>query len=160
MSQGARRSASRAAAVGLAVVALAFLPQRLLGDRPGADVDPTAGLVAQGFVVALLGGDLATAEGLAAAPFSFDGQVAADAGALHARLSDLIESGHLRGRRFLRIETLPAEQAVARFGPPPGRLHDLVGHGTVVALVRLNRSGMALFVRRAGTFWRVVGVTD
>ena len=138
---------------------LVLAPLPLPADPPGA-VDPTAGLVAQGFVVALLGDDLRTAEGLAAAPFSLDGRIAPDGNALHAALADLVTSGRLHGRRFLRMEVVSAEEALARFGPPPGRLRDLVAPRMVVALVRLNRGGIALFVRRSGPFWRVVGVTD
>lgn len=148
---------NRAASALLVLVALAARPAA--ADPPRV-VDPTAGLVAQGFVVALLGGDLATAEGLAATPFSFDGTVAADPPALHATLSDLVASRRLGGRRFLRIESLPAEEAIDRFGPPPARVRALAAPRTIVALVRLSRGGVALFVHRVGSFWRVVGVTD
>ena len=151
--------------VGLAALALALglgiavAPGTARPDPPGA-VDPTAGLVAQGFMVALLGGDLPTAEGLAATPFSVDGAVARDAPALHGLLSDLVAGGRLRGRRFLRLESMSAEAAIARFGPPPARVRDLAAPRTVVALVRLSRGGVVLFVHRVGSFFRVVGVTD
>lgn len=134
-------------------------PGSARSDPPGG-VDPTAGLVAQGFMVALLGGDLPTAEGLAATPFSADGAVAPDAAALHRLLSDLVAGGRLRGRRFLRLESMSAEAAIARFGPPPARVRELAAPRTVVALVRLNRGGVVLFVHRVGSFFRVVGVTD
>jgi hypothetical protein len=137
----------------------ALLPSTVAADPPRT-VDPTAGLVAQGFVVALLGGDLPTAEGLAATPFSFDGRLAPDPGALHAALEELVGGSRLRGRRFLRIESMPAEEAVSRFGPPPARVRDLCAPRAVVALVRLSRGGVVLFVRRIDSFWRVVGVTD
>lgn len=142
---------------GIFALAVALAPFAALADPP---VDPTAGLVAQGFVVALLGGDVGTAEGLAAAPFSFDGTVTADAAALHAALVELAEGNRLRGRRFLRIEAMSAEEAVRRFGPAPARVRALAAPRTVVALVRLSRGGIVLFVHRVGSFWRVVGVTD
>ncbi len=143
-----------------ALLVLLALAARPAAADPPRSVDPTAGLVAQGFVVALLGGDLPTAEGLAATPFSFDGTVVADPAALHATLSDLVGSRRLGGRRFLRIESLPAEEAVTRFGPPPARVRAMAAPRTIVALVRLSRGGIALFVHRVGSFWRVVGVTD
>ncbi len=120
----------------------------------------TAALVAQGFVIALLEGDLPTAASLAAAPFSFDGEVAADAPALRAELEELVSSGRLRGRRVLRVQTFSAPDAVRRFGEPPGRVQGLAGRQDVIALVRLNRGGVVLFLRKVATFWRVVGVTD
>lgn len=142
------------------VLALAVLLPGTGGADPPRAVDPTAGLVAQGFVVALLGGDLATAEGLAAPPFSFDGAIATDRDALHAALEALVAGSRLRARRFLRIESLTCEEAISRFGPPPARVRELCGPRAVVALVRLSRGGVVLFVHRVGTFWRVVGVTD
>lgn len=151
---------TRVPAALLAALLAVLVPATLRADPPSPAVDPTAGLVAQGFVVALLGGDLPTAEGLAATPFSVDGAVASDAAALHDLLAELTSGSRLRNRRFLRIEVLSAEQAIARFGPPPARVRALAAPRTVVALVRLSRGGIALFVHRVGTFWRIVGVTD
>lgn len=125
-----------------------------------SQVDPTAPLVAQGFVIALFEGDLGTAVSLAAPPFSFDGAVVADGPALRAELERLVSSGRLRGRRVLRVQSFAAPEAVRRFGEPPGRLRGLVGPRDVVALVRLDRGGIVAFLRKVATFWRVVGVTD
>ncbi|MBI2893944.1 MAG: hypothetical protein HYY06_10360 [Deltaproteobacteria bacterium] len=139
-------------------ILVALVPLPAWAQTGQADV--TAALVAQGFVIALLEGDLPTAASLAAPPFSFDGAVAPDAGALRAELERLVSSGRFRGRRVLRVQTFSAQDAVRRFGEPPGRVRDLAGRRDLVALVRLNRGGVVLFLRKVATFWRVVGVTD
>ena len=134
-----------------------------LAAEAGAEprtVEPAAAVVAQALAEAIVARDAEAAAILCAVPATLDGQVASTREELRDGWDRALGQSALRGVRVERVELLPIELAIERFGPPPARLGPLPVEGAFVAILRLDRTQLVAVLARVDGRWAVVAVTD
>jgi hypothetical protein len=117
-------------------------------------------LVSRGFFRALIEGETETLLPLCAERVNLDGQVVRSREALKKRFQQMSRRARRLGIRLKKIQVISYAEAVERFGAPPRRLQSEVRPNTMVALARFNSRGAVAVLKRSGTFWRVVALTD
>jgi hypothetical protein len=118
-----------------------------------------AEVVARALGEAVAAQEAEAAAALCAVPTNLDGEVVRDEAALAAAWRRAVERRALRGVRLVSVEVMPLEAATGRFGPPPHRLGSLP-EGSLVAVIRLDRTQLVAVIAPLDDRWAVVAVTD
>jgi hypothetical protein len=155
------RRALWAASTALLCVAfsLAHAAPRPSKTATSNDANLMVRLVAKSFVAGLLGkGDAAALCGL---PINLDGRVIKTRMGLSRALAAVSKRAQKKRLSMRGQPKVMSYQAMmARFGKPPARLAAFIKPNDHFVLVRLNRSGVVIGLRKIERFWRVILVTD
>lgn len=117
-------------------------------------------LVSRSFFRALLEGEMEAVLPLCAERVNLDGQLIRSKEALKKRFTQISRRTRQLGIRLRKIQVISYAEAVERFGAPPQRLKPEVRPGTMVALARFNSRGAVAILKRSGTFWKIVALSD
>jgi hypothetical protein len=108
---------------------------------------------ALGFLDALARGDTSALAAAASGRFSFDGEAVDGREAQARRWREVFAARPPAGEPVRDLAVMPAEEAIARIGPPPPRLAPQVRPGAWVAVGDLaGRPVVLVLVRDAGRF--------
>jgi hypothetical protein len=112
------------------------------------------------FLDALVAGDAGALAAAAGERFSFDGDLRTGREPIRRAWQELLSARDpARHPALLDLELLTSPEAVARMGPPPTRLAQLVAaRGGWVAVANLSQRPVLLFLAREGSRWVVAGI--